>query len=64
MPEVRGGSLEELRRVQGQGRQSRTPGCNSSGAAERSYPSPRPGAVARSSNPASKEQWLRRRRRA
>ena len=64
MPEVRGGSLEELRRVQGQGRQSRTPGCNSSGAAERSYPGPRPGAVARSSNPASKEQWLRRHRRA
>ena len=64
MPEVRGGSLEELRRVQGQGCQSRTPGCNSSGAAERSYPGPRPGAVARRRDPTSKEWWLHGRLRA
>ena len=39
--EVRGGSREEVPRVQGQGRRPRVPGCDSAGvAAERSYPQP------------------------
>ena len=58
-PKVRGGSREELRCVPGQGRRLRVPGCDSAGAAERSYPHPRPGAAAGRSNPTSKEQWLR-----
>ena len=40
------------------------PGCDSAGAAEWSYPRPRPGVAAGRSNPMSKEQWLHGRRRA
>ena len=40
------------------------PGCDHAGAAGRSYPRPRPGAVAERSNPTSKERWLRGHRRA
>ena len=40
------------------------PGCDGAGRAERSYPSPRSGAVAGRSNPMPKEWWLHRRRRA
>ena len=40
------------------------PGCDSAGMAGRSYPRPRPGAAAKTSNPTSKERWLRGRRRA
>ena len=36
--EVRGGSREELPRVQGQGWRLRVPDCDSAGAAERSHP--------------------------
>ena len=36
--EVRGGSREELPCIQGQGRRPRVPGCDSAGAAKRSYP--------------------------
>ena len=35
---VSGSSGEELPQVQGQGRRLRVPGCDSAGAAERSYP--------------------------
>ena len=38
MSEVRGGSQEELPRVQGQGWRPRVPGCGSAGAVERSCP--------------------------
>ena len=38
MSEVRGNSQGELPRVRGQGRWPRVPGCDSAGAAERSYP--------------------------
>ena len=38
--------------------QPRVPGCNSAGAAERSYPTTEAGAAARRSNPTSKKQWL------
>ena len=38
MSEVRGGGREELPHVRGQGQQPRVPGCDSAGAAERSYP--------------------------
>ena len=60
---------EELPRVQGQGGQLRgdTQYPRSGAAAERSYPMPlslRPGAVARRTNPTSKEPWLRGLRRA
>ena len=48
--------------VRGQGQQSRVPGCNGTGMAEKSYPSPRSGVAARRSY--LKEPWLRRRRRA
>ena len=34
------------------------PGCDSVGAAERSYPTTEAGAAARRSNPTSKKQWL------
>ena len=44
--EVRGGSLEELPSVRDQGQQPRVRGCDSTGAAERSYLYPRPGAAA------------------
>ena len=36
--EVRGGGQEELLHVQGQGRRSRVPGFDGTGAADRSYP--------------------------
>ena len=62
--EVRGSSREELISVLGQGRQRRLPGCNSAGAAERSYPTLEAGAAAGRSNPTSKERWLRVYRRA
>ena len=64
----------------GQGKRPRVPGCDSAGTAEKSYPSPRSGAVAERSyptpprprpgaaagrtNPTSKETWLHRHRRA
>ena len=64
---------EELPLTQGQGQRPRVPGCDSPGAAERSYPTPKVGAVAKSSyptpkvgaaadrsNPTFKEQRLRR----
>ena len=38
MSEVKGRSWEELPRVRGQGQWPRVPGCDSTGAAERSYP--------------------------
>ena len=44
--EVRGGSLKELSHVRGPGRRRRAPGWDSAGAAKRSYPCRRPGAVA------------------
>ena len=34
----RGGDQEELPQVRGQGRRPRTPGCDTAGAAERTYP--------------------------
>ena len=46
------------------GAQLRVPGYDHAGAAGRSYPRPRPGAVAERSNPTSKERWLRGHRRA
>ena len=64
MSEVRGGSLEELPPVQGQGCsqedlccargqgwRQRVPGWDSTGTANRSYPRPRPGALAGRSDP-------------
>ena len=57
--EVKGGSQEELCHVRGQGWRLRVPGCDSTGATKRSYPRPRPGAVARRSCPMPEEQWLR-----
>ena len=63
MSEVRGDGQGELPNVQGQRWQPRVPGCDSAGAAEKSYPHPRPGAEARRSKPMSKERWLRRLRR-
>ena len=62
--EVRGSSREELISVLGQGRRRRLPGCDSAGTAERSYPSPGPGAEAERSYPTPEERWLRRPRRA
>ena len=62
--EVRGSSREELISVLGQGRRRRLPGCDSAGAAERSYPPPEAGAATERSNPTSKERWLCGRRRA
>ena len=61
-PCPRGGSQEELPHNRGQGQWPRVPGCKGAGTAGRSYPCPRPGAGR--SNPTSKEQWLRRQRRA
>ena len=49
--EVRGGGQEELSHVRGQGWWPRVPGCDSTGAADRSYPT-------------SKERWLHRYRKA
>ena len=40
MSEVKGSSREELPHRQSQGQQTRVPGCNSAGAAERSYTMP------------------------
>ena len=54
--EVRGGSREELPRIRGQGWRLR--------GATPHPPRPRPGAAAGRTNPTSKEQWLRGRRRA
>ena len=72
-PCPKGSSQEELPHVRGQGQWLRVPGCNGAGTAEKSYPSPRSGAVARRSyptsevrgggqrtNPTSKEWWLHR----
>ena len=53
MPETRGSGQEELPHTQGQGW---WPG--------RATPCPRPGAAAWRTNPTSKEQWFRARRRA
>ena len=53
-PCLKGGSQEELPHVRGQGQWPRVPGCNGTGMAERSYPSPRSGVVARRTYPASK----------
>ena len=52
-PCPRGGGREELPHVRGHGRRPRVPGCDSAGAAKRSYPSPRLGAAARRSYPTS-----------
>ena len=50
-PCLRGGGQEELPHVRGQGLWARVPGCDSTGAAERTYTT-------------SKELWLHGRRRA
>ena len=44
MPEE--GGQEELPHIQGQGQRLRVPGCDGTGTAEKSYPSPRSGAAA------------------
>ena len=62
--EVRGGSREELPCIQGQGQWPRVPGCNSAGAAERSYPMSKVRGSGREELPTSKERWLQQRRRA
>ena len=49
--EVRGSGREELPRIRGQGWRPRVPGCDSAGAAERSYTRPRPGEMAGRSYP-------------
>ena len=56
LPRVRGQGRrrEELPHVQGQGQWPRVPGCNGTGTAEKSYPSPRSGAAAERSYPGSK----------
>ena len=48
-----GGGQEELPQVRGQGQWPRVPGCDGTGMAERSYPSPRSGAAAKRSYPTS-----------
>ena len=50
----KGGGQEELPHVRGEGQRPRVPGCNGTGTAEKSYPSPRSGAAAGSSNPTPK----------
>ena len=68
---------EELPHIRGQGKKLRVPGCDSTGGAERSYPTskvsggrweelppPEVGVAAEKSNPSSKEWWLRGHRRA
>ena len=45
---------EELPHFRGQGQRPRVPGCDSTGTAEKSYPSERSGAAAERSYPASK----------
>ena len=74
----RSNGREELPHVRGQGQLPGVPGCDSPGAAERSYPTsevrggsweelpprPRPGAADRKSNPTCKERWLHGCRRA
>ena len=61
-------SREELPRVRGRSGDERSyPASEVRGGDERSYPmppSPRPGAAARRTNPTSKQQWLRGRRKA
>ena len=52
-PCLRSGGQEELTHVRGQGQQPRVPGCDGTGTAERSYPSPRSGAAAERIYPAS-----------
>ena len=42
---------EELPHVRGQGQRPRVPGCNGTGMAEKSYPSPRSGAAVERSYP-------------
>ena len=54
---------EELPHVRGQGQKPGGPHAQRA-ATKRSYPLPRPGAVAGRNNPMSKEPWLHRRRRA
>ena len=60
-PGQRGGSQEELPHVRGEGCQPRVTGCNSTGAAERSYPTlkVRKGGDEEITLVQSKEQWLR-----
>ena len=53
MFKVMGSGREELPHVRGQGQQLRVPGCNGTGTAEKSYPSPRSGVAARRRYPAS-----------
>ena len=48
-----GGGHEELPHVRGQGQQPRVPGCDSTGTAEKSYPSLRSGVAAGRSYPIS-----------
>ena len=76
-PCPKGSGQEELPHVRGQGQRPRVPDCDGAGTAERSYPAsevrggdkksyptpprPRPGAVARRTNPTP---WLRGHRRA
>ena len=52
-PCPKGGSQEELPHIRGQGQRPRVPGCDSTGTAERSYPSLRSGAAAQRSYPTS-----------
>ena len=52
-PCPKGSGQEELPHVRGQGQRPRVPGCDRAGTAERSYPSPRSGAAAEWSYPAS-----------
>ena len=60
----KGSGQEELTKVQGQGQWPRVPGCDGAGTAEKNYPSPRPGAATRKTNPTPKEWWLRGQKRA
>ena len=50
---LKGSGQEELPYFRGQGQWPRVPGCDGAGTAERSYPSPRSGAAAGRSYPAS-----------
>ena len=64
LPEARG-SGQECQDVTAQEQWRGVTPCRRPGtAARRSYPMPEVGAVAKMSNPTSKEQWLLRRRRA
>ena len=55
---------KELPHVRGQGCWTRVPGCDSSGAAERSYPLPKARGGSLEEQPHVQERWLRRRWRA